>query len=86
MPLNGNVLGTAISNALDGAPDIEDREALWQIACNEIVNHFIANAVISTTVSGNGLPVLPVQVVPATGTGATTAPDVITGTGTGTIA
>ena len=92
MPMNGTVLGQAMAAMLESNGYLADGvaaseiEPLWIDICNEVLNHIVANAVISTTTTGNGLATLPVQVVPATGTGATTAPDVVTGTGTGTIA
>ena len=92
MSMNGNGMGDEVAAALEslgvlsGGETAEDIEPIWQAICGAIVAHIQANAVISTNITGNGLPTLPVQVVPATGTGATTAPDAVTGTGTGTIA
>lgn len=92
MAMNGNNMGSEIAQALEslgvlaGDETAADITPIWQAVATAIVSHIQTNGVISTTVSGAGLPTLPVQVVPATGTGATTAPDVITGSGTGTIA
>ena len=80
MSMNGSALGTAIAAALDSAGYLadgvsaDDIEALWQVVGGEIITHITTNAVITNT----SLPTLPVQVVPASGTGATTIPDVIT--------
>ncbi len=81
MPMSGSVLGTAIAGALDSGGYLGDIpaseiEAIWQLVMTEVITHIQTNGVVS----GNGLPVLPVQVSPASGTGATTVPDVITGT------
>lgn len=76
MAMNGNTLGTEIKAQLiaDGnAINDAGLEAIWQSIGTAIVAHIVANGVISTT----GLATLPVQVVPATGTGATTAPDTV---------
>jgi len=92
MPMNGTNLGNEIAAALESLgvlnPDesAADIEPIWQAIGNAVVSHIQSNAVVSTNTTGNGLATLPVQVVVATGTGATTAPDVITGTGTGTVA
>jgi len=92
MSMNGNGLGNEIAAALEtlgvlkGGETAADIEPIWQAIGGAIVAHIQNNAVVSTNISGNGLATLPVQVVPATGTGATTAPDVVTGTGTGTVA
>ena len=80
MSMNGSTLGTAIATALESAGyladgiSVGDIEALWQVVGGEIISHITTNAVITNT----ALPTIPVQVVPATGTGATTAPDVVT--------
>ena len=91
MSLNGNGLGSEIAAALDALgvlnPDESavDIEPIWQAIGGAIVDHIQNNAEVSTDVTGNGLATLPVQVVPATGTGSTTAPDSITGSGVGTV-
>lgn len=92
MSMNGNGMGSEVAAALEslgvlsGDETAADIEPIWQAVCDAIVSHIQNNAVISTDITGNGLATLPVQTVPATGTGTTTAPDSITGTGMGTIA
>jgi len=82
MPMNGALLGASIASALESGGYLADGvvaadiQPLWVDIANEIINHIVTNGVVTA----NGLPTLPVQVVPATGTGATTAPDVVTGT------
>ncbi len=82
MALDGNGLGAEIAQALEdlgvlnpneGAADIEP---IWQAISGAIVDHFKNNGEII----GQGAPTIPVQVVPASGTGSTTVPDAITGT------
>ena len=82
MPMNGTLMGDEIAAAIEstgvmkGGQTASDIELIWEAIGGAIVAHIQANGVITA----NGLPTLPVQVVPATGTGATTAPDVVTGT------
>lgn len=82
MAMNGAVLGTAIKNAikLNGyliidaeGGDEADVEALWQIICAEVVNHIVANGVVT-------IPAGVAVATPDTINGTTTAP------GIGTIA
>ena len=81
MAMSGTILGQAMAAMLESNGYLADGisaseiEPLWIDICNEVINHIVTNGVVSA----NGLPTLPVQVVPATGTGATTAPDVVTG-------
>jgi len=51
-----------------------------------IITHIAANALVSVNVTGTAAAPIAVQVAPATGTGATTAPGAVTGSGTGTVA
>lgn len=67
MALNGNLLGTAIKDALialnpdsgslSGSEEAE-LEDYWQAIANEIVSHFVANGVIiPDTFNVTGVPV-----------------------------
>lgn len=86
MPMNGTQLGSEIVAAL-GAAGLLDTPAgapppttaeVWEVIASAIVTHIQTQAVVTTTVAA----AIPVQVTPATGTGATIAP----GAGTGTVA
>jgi hypothetical protein len=85
----GNALGSAIWNAIKAdtgatyTPE-QDAEALakWQIIANEIVAHIVANADVSPTgTTPMNVAAAPVQVSPATGTGAVLAPGTVLGLG-----
>jgi len=79
MALNGNTLGTAISDAIIVAnPGMDGTEqaaflANWQIIATAIVSHITGSAVVNTTVTGvtdtgpDGGP-LPITAQPGTGT------------------
>ena len=71
MPLNGATAGTAVWNAINALPQVskENTELVWQTIMTQIYADLVTN--------GSVLPGIAVQVVPATGTGATTAPGVI---------
>ena len=84
MALNKDVLGSALNSALaqfqDKTPDeLGDINAarleFCKVIAEQVINHFIANAVVSTTVN---------TTVATTGT-ATAQTGTGTGTGTGTI-
>jgi len=78
MALNGDDLGTAIKNAINGlsASEKEDLETVWQTIGGALVSYITSNAEVTTTVA-SGIPLT----TPDNINGATTG----TGTGEGTI-
>lgn len=78
MALNGDALGTAIKNAINGlsASEKEDLETVWQTIGGALVSYITSNAEVATTVA-SGIPLT----TPDNINGATTG----TGTGEGTI-
>lgn len=78
MALNGNDLGDAMRAAVDALSDADkaNRTKVFRALGNAIIDHVKANAVVH--VSATVPAAIPVQVVPATGTGATTAPSTAT--------
>lgn len=78
MAMNGATLGTAIKDIIKSngylLPDAEggdesDVEAIWQLIATEIINHIVANGVITT-------PAGVVVATPDTINGTTTAPGI----------
>lgn len=78
MALNGNNLGDAIRQAVDALSDADkaNRTKTFRAMGSAIVDYLKANAVVH--VAATVPAAIPVQVVPATGTGATTAPSTAT--------
>lgn len=85
----GNLLGTAIWTAIKSETGASytseqdaDGEARWQTIATKIVDHIVANAIVSPagTVPMNVVGAA-VQVVPATGLGANILPSNVAGTG-----
>jgi hypothetical protein len=56
MSLNANTLKNEIIADLDGLTDAEkaDRDAMWLMICEKIIQHIQTYAVVSTTVSTTG--------------------------------
>lgn len=63
MPLNKDILGTALKTAADAWNDKEPAEigdlsdarlAYWKAVADEIIKHFKANAVVTVTVTTTG--------------------------------
>ena len=54
MAMNGNTLGTAIKNAIDGLTQEqkEDLETVWQAVASQILSHITSNAEVATAVTG----------------------------------
>ncbi len=52
MSMNGDALGTAIADAIEGLTDAQKRsvETVWQTIAAEIVIHIQSNAEVSTSV------------------------------------
>ena len=71
MPLNGTTAGTAVWNAINALTQEqkENTELVWQTVMTQIYSDITANAQVPLGIA--------VQVTPATGTGATTAPGTI---------
>lgn len=86
------VLGTlaAAGFDLDAVPFLDTGKSAAEIMVDAIadavINEFKTNGVVSTTVNTTVAAGIVVQTVPATGTGATTAPGAGSGSGSGGIA
>lgn len=93
-PVSGVASGTGLSRAIFdaraaritfpaaalGAPGKQKLADDCNDIATAVVAHIVANAAV--TVSGTTSSPIPVTVVPATGTGATTAPGTVSATGT----
>jgi hypothetical protein len=92
MALNGDTLGKAINDALVDAGLAENdstgaAEQRWKLIAKTIMDHIVANAEISTTVSTTVASGIVVSVAGPTGPlpGSTTATGAGSGSGTGTV-
>lgn len=56
MAMNGNTLGTAIANAINGLSQSqkENITTVWQTVAAQIVSHLQSNAVVTVTVTTAG--------------------------------